>query len=536
MIKSIKLIRQNSEVNLGFVKIHDYKVDIDSSFLNGLSATIQIEFESPIIQFRNHDYTWQNNEQKQFANWYAPKILRLKNNQLVQANQHKGIWEFDNNNNSKVLLWHFNENKGEPIAQYDSKNSKQIDQSNVECSDISPLALLFPLNEGVEISRSKMPFSAIACFTDHCDFDTLSNLIQQREFFKTHGIKITKGFFLNHYSKIEDTANFENHNEEIKKWLEDGHELAYHSLSQSIKPLDISLSDFETFKPPLEGITSWIDHGFQHYNVSRYKNYERIRNDYGSTLQNKGVTIFWNYIDSGTAARGVINQLNPNQFTLQAYYRGIKHLKLKAQVPMLIKNIIFHYHNTDYSLRLYRDLAKYFKTLKFKKSKKKHVIVVINMFKLMKLLIPILLFWRTRKNEVYPLTQYNPVIFNQDILKHTFTVFQTIEMVDFKLSLNPNNLDLLIKEKGLFIAHTYFSAPFNYHRGKLFKNINEVDREVEMNFSYLSKKIISKDIWNPTLKELVSYLKKFNIVSFECTDAGELIVIDENQLAFRKVH
>jgi len=111
MIKSIKFLRENSEENLEFVKIHEHKIEIDSSFLSEISATIQIEFENPILQFRNHDYTWQNIEQKQFANWYAPKILRLKNNQLVQANQHTGIWEFDKKN-PNVLLWHFNQEKG----------------------------------------------------------------------------------------------------------------------------------------------------------------------------------------------------------------------------------------------------------------------------------------------------------------------------------------------------------------------------------------------------------------------------------------
>ena len=534
MIKSIKLLRDNSDTKLKFVKIHEYKVEIDSSFLSASWATLQIEFEHPIIEFRNHDYSWKLIEQKQFVNWYAPKILRLKNNQLVQANQHNGIWEFDKKNSS-VLLWHFNAKQGRPIVQYDSNNSKQIIQSLSNCDIEIPLALLFPRNEGIEISRSKLPFSAIACFTDHCDFDTLSNLKQQRQFFKTHNIKITKGFFLNHFSKRPDTACYETHNEELKEWKQDGHELAYHSLSQSIKPLIQSISDFQTFEPPFKGVSAWIDHGFQPYNVSLYENHEHIKYDYGTLLKYKGIDAFWNYVDSGTAVKGVINQLNPNQFTLHAHSKGIQHLKLKARMPMFIKNVIFHYYGTDYSLRLYRDVANYFKTLKQKKSIKKHVKVLIAVSKLARLLIPILLFWKTKKNDVYPLARYNPVIFNQDILKDTFTVFQTIELVDFKLGLSQANLDLLIKEKGLFIAHTYFSAPLNYHYGKLFENTSEIDKQVERNFSYLSQKIISKAIWNPTLKELIVHLKNFSLVSFDCSDIGELLVVDKNQLAFRKV-
>jgi hypothetical protein len=202
---------------------------------------------------------------------------------------------------------------------------------------------------------------------------------------------------------------------------------------------------------------------------------------------------------------------------------------------MLIKNIIFHYYSSDYSLRLYRDVAKYFKSIKQKRSVKKHLRVLIAMFKLVRLLIPIFLFWNTRKTKIYPLASYNPIIFNQDILKDTFTVFQTIEMVDFKLGLSQINLDLLIKESGLFIAHTYFSAPLNYHHGKFFEHTNEIDEQVAMNFNYLSQKMISKDIWNPTLKELIAQLKNFSLVSFECNERGELLVIDKNQLPFRKV-
>ena len=534
MIKSITLLKDNSEINLEFIKTHAHKVDIDSSFMNELSATIQIEFKIPIIQFRSHDYTWKSLEQTELSNWYAPKILRLNNNQLVQANQHIGIWEV-NKKNSRILYWHFNLENSNPLVRYGFKNSKQIVQAVSKHPLINPLALLFPVESSIEISRSKIPFSAIACFTDHCDFDTLINLKQQRHFFKAYNIKVTKGFFLNHFSKRSDTACFEIHHEEISAWQVDDHELAYHSLSQSIKPLDESLNDFETFEPPFKDISTWIDHGFQPYNVSLYKNFDRISNHYGSSLKNNGINTFWNYTDSGTAVNGVINQLNPNHFTLHSFYNGIKHLKLKEQIQMFIKNVVFHYYNTEYSLRIYRDVAKYFKSIKHKKSIKSHLRILVVMFKLIKLLIPVLLFWKTRKNQVYPLARYNPVIFNQDILNDTFTVFQTIEMIDFKLGLNKSNIDLLIKENGLFIAHTYFSAPLNYHHGKLFEKSNEIDRQVEKNFSYLSHKIASKDVWNPTLKELIVHLKSFAKITFECNEKGEMIIIDKNKLAYRIV-
>lgn len=534
MIKSIKLFKENSTLNLEFTKIHEHKIQIDSSFLGNLSTTLHIEFEIPISKFRTHDYKWNSIDKRQFANWYASKLIILENNQLVQSSQHSGVWEV-HSKNPNILLWHFNVSNSQPLVRYDSNHSKHIQHSVFGDSLSIPLAILFPKNEGIEISRSKIPFSAIICFTDHCDFDTLLSLKQQRQFFKTYDIKITKGFFLYKFSKRAKTACFESDEEELNEWRKDGHELAYHSLSQSIKPLNDSIIDFKTFEPPFKDVTTWIDHGFQPYNVSRYENYEALKKDYGSLLKDKGVNILWNYVDSGTAVNGVVNQLNPTHFTLNSYCKGIRNLGFRQQMPMIIKNIIFHYYNTDYSTGLYRDLAKYVKTFSLKIPIKKHLHFFINLLKLLRLITPVVLFWRARRHKIYPLANYTPVIFKHAISDKTFTVFQTLEMVDFKLGLNPSNLDLLIRENGLFIAHTYFSVPLAYHVGKLFKNQSKIDKQVTANFKYLSRKIKSEEIWNPTLHELICYFKDFQSVSFECNATGDIIIIDENQLEFRKV-
>lgn len=533
MIKTIKLLKGNFFHDLGYSRIHEHQIQIDSSFLGMASATVRIEFTLPITNFRNHDYTWQSIKGRLISNWYAPKIVMLQNNQIVQANHHSGIWEIDSKY-SNILLWHFNPENSNPLAQYDSNNSKDIAQAISSIDLIKPLVLLFP-HVGIEMSRSKIPFSAIACFTDHCDFDTLSSLNQQRQFFKTYNIKITKGFFLNHYSKRPDTACFEFHQDELTTWSNDGHELAYHSLSQSIKPVDESIIDFKNFKPPLKNVITWIDHGFQPYNVSLYNNFDTLNGNYGSVLKKNHIDIVWNYIDSGTTARGVINQLNPFQFTLKSYYNGINHLRLKDRASMFIKNVIFHYLNDDSSLVVYRNLARYFKSIKQKKSLKKHLEMVLNILKLLQVLMPIFLFWKTRRNRVYPLALFTPVIFNHQMNGEIFTVFQSLELIDFKNSLIKGNIDLLIKECGLFIAHTYFSAPLNHHHGRLFGSSNEIDQQVERNFEYLSQKIEDKEIWNPTLGELVAYLKKLSLVSFACNEAGEMIVEDENTLSYREV-
>jgi hypothetical protein len=386
------------------------------------------------------------------------------------------------------------------------------------------LELLFPKQSAIEVSRSIVPFSAIACFTDHCDFDTLENLQQQRLFFKKHQIKVTKGFFLKHFSKRSDTASFEYHKFELNQWMGDGHELAYHSLSQSIKPLEKSIVDFRSFVPPFNDIVTWIDHGFQPYNVSHYVNYDALENDYGLILKSRGIRIIWNYIDTGTASKGVINQLNPSHFTLNSYYKGIKHLKFKNRIPMFMKNILFHFYNTEQSLKHYRILAKFYKTRERKKPFKDYLTLIKSILHLSVLISPVLIKWKTKKNIAYPLAANGPILFKHTINSELFTIFQTLELIDFKSGLHPSNLDILIKERGLFIAHTYFSAPMNYHLGRLFEHDHEVNEQVEHNFAYLSQKIKSLEVWNPTLKELVLYLENYQSLVFDCDEAGVLYI------------
>jgi hypothetical protein len=534
MIKSIQLFSSQINKSLNFTQVHQHKIVFDDLANELYSFSLKIEFSQPIVLFRNHDYTWVDINQKRIANWYAPKLLKLANNQIVQANQNSGIWEVNTKKNN-VLYWHFNPKNSKPIANYDRNNTKHIMQAVSQSNLDRPLALLCSNAFGIEVSRSKFPFSAIACFTDHCDFDTLNNLIQQRQFFKKHNIKVTKGFFLNHYSKREDTASVEFNRDELEVWIKDGHELAYHSLSQSLKSQDESFKDFLSFKPPFENITTWIDHGFQPYNVTLANCKDELKDHYGNYLKDRNINQLWNYIDSGTAVNGVINQINPNHFTLKAFYKGIKHLGFKMVFRLMIKDIIFHYCNDDYGLSLYRPIAKYVKTYKLKKSNIKHVYFLKNIIKLILFFIPILLFWRFKRHKVYPLSEYTPVFFEHVLNGQTFTVFQTLEMINFKRALHKDNLDLLIKEKGLFIAHTYFSAPMNYHEGKLFGEKDKINSEVEARFKYLSQKIASKDIWNPTLSELISYMQKMEHVVFDCNEDGEISIVNNNELISRQI-
>ena len=319
LIDSASIITQLGKREIVFDENQVHKMVIDFSKFNEESVDafdIQIVFTTPISAFRNHDYSWVKCNADRIANEYSPKIIQLSNGVIIQANITTGIWEI-NEKNRKVLLWRFNPEMASTIAHYSgSNNEKVFVRANQKIDFKENPALLFTTKQAIEISRSKIPFSAITVFTDHCDFDTAENVSIQRAFFKENTIKISKGFFLNHFSKRSDNASFQNDAEELTKWKEDGHELCYHSLSQSIKSEKDSFDDFYGFVPPFSDIETWIDHGYQPYNLSLFQNKKVANKVYEDTLKEKNIRTLWNYIDSGTATSGVINQLNIQHFTL----------------------------------------------------------------------------------------------------------------------------------------------------------------------------------------------------------------------------
>jgi hypothetical protein len=145
-----------------------------------------------------------------------------------------------------------------------------------------------------------------------------------------------------------------------------------------------------------------------------------------------------------------------------------------------------------------------------------------------------MLFWNSEKNKPYKAAKYTPVLFKHKIKEIDFSIFQTIEMVDFKNAINPKNIDLFINESGLFIAHTYFSVDMNHYSGKLFKDESNFDPEVVANFDYLSQKIKDNSIWNPTLSDLKQHLNTFEETIFDIVN-GEIIVKGAISVPSRKV-
>lgn len=536
MIHSITILADSYTESVDFSKDHIAKISVDCSAImqSEVTFTIEFVFDEPILSFRNHDYTWVDILSDRMANSFSPKIIKLQNGFFVQANSNQGIWEV-NKKNPKVVLWKFNPTYSNALTEYTgTNNTKKLVAANSEIRFSEHPALLFSKESALEISRSKIPFSAVACFTDHCDYDTPENLKVQREFFKRIKLKVTKGFFLNHFSKRDDNASFANNASEIEQWKTDGHELCYHSLSQSIKSDKESWEDFETFQPPYQNIPIWIDHGFQPYNFSLIKKNGIPESYYENQLTDKGISVLWNYIDCGTTTTGIINQLNPNQFTLATFLAGIQKFSLKTKLVMLFKNVIFHYDNNEKRIRNYIDAVANIRAIKNKR--------FFQVFELIKNIVPLvvvvlktIVFWNSIKNKPYKVAKYSPIFFKHKMNNNDFCIFQTVEMVDFKKSLYAQNIDVLIKESGLFIAHTYFSVAMKHYHGRLFKSDTMLDDEVVQNFMYLSQKIDENKIWNPTLSQLLSFLNVYETTIFDIDENGNIIMKNNNEIPSRKV-
>jgi hypothetical protein len=535
MIKRITFISNQKKEFLD-VKNQGNKVIMDCSHLKNTSNfDIEIEFTSNIIAFRNFDYQWVDVKKNRIATEFSPKIIKLENGNFVQPNITEGIWETDARN-PKMLYWKFNPEFSKPLTKYTgNSNAKIAVQANSQLYFLNQPALLFSENYALEFSRSKIPFSAVACFTDHCDFDTLENLVSQRLFFKSNNIKTTKGFFLNHFSKRGDNASYENNVSEIDLWKNDGHELCYHSLSQSIKSDEQSQLDFINFTPPYSDIPVWIDHGYQPYNFSLFEKNKISSKDFEMVLQKKNIKILWNYIDSGTTTNGVINQLNPNHFTLNSFYKGNKNGSKIKVAQAIIKNIVFHYRNEDKIISKYKATAQHFKKIIYQKKITIIPRFLIDFTILFKSIAGVLLFWNSNKNKPYKLSKYTPLLFRHKINEVETVVFQTVEMIDFSKSLSKKNIDVLINESGIFIAHTYFSDTISYHDGKLLTAKNEINPSVKENFNYLGLKIKEQKIWNPTLSEFYQYVNQLENVILDLDADGNIIALNADNLQYRKI-
>jgi len=297
----------NYTLNENYVEINlecEKKIEIKE-------LSFEIEFKVSPIAWRNHDYTWVDLKKDRIANDLSPKILKFEDDNYLLSNRYFGFWEIKSNN-KRLLKWHVHSSDLSPFFYFDENGKRNWIDTPLSFDKPLKLKLYFGKTKPIELSHSKIPFSPVLIFSDHCDFDSDILLEKQRFFFKKHGIKVTKGFFPHHFSKRGDwNSSFERNSNELIKWKNEGHELCFHSLSQStIWDEQKRNFQFDNFQSPDDvKVTTWIDHGFQPYNLSKAKNLSE-RNQRLIHLNEKGINLVWNYNDVG---EGVFN-LNQNSF------------------------------------------------------------------------------------------------------------------------------------------------------------------------------------------------------------------------------
>ena len=127
MIQSITFINSRENHEIAF-ESNRQKVAIDLLRINVSnynSFYLKIVFKQPILEFRNHDYTWVKCNEDRIANQFSPKIIKLQNGQIVQANINEGIWEINKKNNT-ILFWKFNPEYSAPLSVYSGDDNKRI--------------------------------------------------------------------------------------------------------------------------------------------------------------------------------------------------------------------------------------------------------------------------------------------------------------------------------------------------------------------------------------------------------------------------
>ena len=312
----LKTIVNENEIKIELVA----KKNIAKNKIEYLSIKIKLSYV--IKSYRTAMYQWSDLSNKEvIISPHSPKIVYLNNGYHFMASKNNGAWVLES---PDLIEWVLLSPNLTPKYEFSKNNKSRKFEKSYHLKNHS-MSILYTKDNVPEFSRSKIPFKPIICFTDHPDFDTRTLLTEQLSFFEKNKIKISKGFFLNHFSKIENYASYEKDQDLLIQFIEHDHELFYHSLTNSLRGENESLNEFKTFKKP-EGfdIRTYVDHGYQLYNLTKINNSSLIEEDWANIMNGNKIKYLWNYLDSGYGGIGVINQLNPSQFTAYRAFKSVK--------------------------------------------------------------------------------------------------------------------------------------------------------------------------------------------------------------------
>jgi len=523
MIKTITL-KQKNNTNETVKPIWSFvnnvlNIEIEKSGSKLFSELkIIIEFTDEIVEWRNFNYRWVDCSEIRIANYYSPKLLKLSNGFKVAASVTTGAWYFDPKYKNH-LIWVLTDRWLTPVIQFDKNGKRLFQEPELLVENLPPLKLLFTKESVTEWSRSKYPFSAIVSFTDHCDFDSELLLAKQRQLFATKNIKVTKGLFFYHHSKREFNTSLEREKQEYDKWTEDGHELACHSLTQSFRQTENEWKkDVDSFLESDYNISTWIDHGYQPYNITMQYQNEISSDSWLSMMEKRGIRYIWTYLDSGTSGKNTLNQIDHTRFTLGNKYSELSGLDFKERW-MQFARYLFLFHSKERDTVAYRKVSGIIR----KKSVSLFIRNIGSVARVIFRAVNIFLSWSHIKDKPAQSAKYSPLIFDINS-ESTIRGFQTVEVSEFRDSFNHDSLSEFINDAGVCIAHTYFSVLLLHYKGRMFKDSSgTLNDGVEEAFSVLGKFIGKRKIWNPTLNELGDYFRKFEALEFILDDNNNVV-------------
>ncbi|OOG74589.1 hypothetical protein [Algoriphagus sp. A40] len=493
---------------------------------------LDIELEDSISLWRFLDYTWKKpGSGLLVANSHSPKILKLKSGLTVAAVNNSGCWEFQPD--SGVLRWYFFHPMLSPTLVFDQADQKHfLGKQQIQIGTVIQNGLIAGKGKVEEWARTPLGFVPALCITDHSDFDTLANLRVQREFFKNLGIRITKGFFLFDYTHKSENASFEEPlgKKELQAWDQDGHELAYHALSQSYRG-EISDQEFEAFETPLgvQPVDTYIDHGFHPYNYTKQK--LAHWSEWYIHMYKKGIRRIWTYVDVGDANFFNLNQINPLDYTWDKIRKSSK-LDSRFGVKQKISNDLRSYLKHRVSDSIFRQSLNLGGNLMGLKSRpslhalKKSAASGFRLFS--ELLSPKNLGNILRNSgQVFEINRFGPLFFNSPDQSETqIQSFQTLAVRDYEIAFSENSLKKFSAEAGVVIAHTYLAYTGQNHQGRLFEDDSwRIRPEAQKGFERVAMLIQNKQLWNPTLREMHLFYSGLDKVEYG-RKGDDLIIIN----------
>jgi len=301
-------------------------------------------------------------------------------------------------------------------------------------------------------------------------------------------------------------------------------------LTQSIRGSSEAEQEFVNFKPPIFGIKTWIDHGFQPYNFTLLQRSNQKIDDWILKQNERSISCFWTYNDCGSGGNGIINQLNPNHFTPSKLLKSLKNKNFAIKVSTFIRSYLFYFSKNKKAINKYKSLAGLVKEILYKKKTSKILLLISDGGYLFFYFIKIFFAWCGMKVRPSECAIYSPILFSNSNFKGDSLFFQTIEINNFVETFSEKNLEIFINESGICIAHTYFSVLLEYHKGKLFQNIEgDFNIKALSVFMHLSNKVKENQIWNPTLADYINYYKKYKKIELNINSEGKILFSHYNK-------